>query len=186
MPRTLWKKEDVGSNRTSKNEMRDLFPGVESFDTPKPTRLIERTVANFATVQTEGGREVSRETDHFNLDVIISVGYRVKSHRGTQFRIWATWRPPECIEFDITWTPAGGIESYSVAPKVGTRVRLVCGDIARDGVISKMNPDGTFEVTFKGSPTETRKQFDAPVCPICGEDGPFESQGLCSKGHQQQ
>jgi len=42
VPRTLWKKEDVGSNRTSKNEMRDLFPGVESFDTPKPTRLIER------------------------------------------------------------------------------------------------------------------------------------------------
>ena len=57
----------------------------------------ERTVANFATVQIEGGREVSRETDHFNLDVIISVGYRVKSHRGTQFRIWATQRLREYI-----------------------------------------------------------------------------------------
>jgi adenine-specific DNA-methyltransferase len=42
VPRTLWKKEDVGSNRTSKNEMRDLFPAVESFDTPKPTRLVNR------------------------------------------------------------------------------------------------------------------------------------------------
>lgn len=41
-PRTLWKKEDVGSNRTSKNEMRILFPESESFDTPKPTKLIER------------------------------------------------------------------------------------------------------------------------------------------------
>jgi adenine-specific DNA-methyltransferase len=41
-PRTLWKKEDVGSNRTSKNEMRTLFPENESFDTPKPIRLIER------------------------------------------------------------------------------------------------------------------------------------------------
>jgi prophage maintenance system killer protein len=48
------------------------------------------TSAKFAQVQTEGGRAVSREVDHYNLDVIISVGYRVKSLRGTQFRIWAT------------------------------------------------------------------------------------------------
>jgi prophage maintenance system killer protein len=47
------------------------------------------TVAKFATVQMEGGREVQREIEYFNLDVIISVGYRVKSRRGTQFRIWA-------------------------------------------------------------------------------------------------
>lgn len=42
VPRTLWKKEEVGSNRTSKNEMRTFFPNDESFDTPKPTKLIER------------------------------------------------------------------------------------------------------------------------------------------------
>ena len=48
------------------------------------------TVAKFATVQMEGEREVVREIEHYNLDVIISVGYRVKSKRGTQFRIWAT------------------------------------------------------------------------------------------------
>ncbi len=47
------------------------------------------TVANFATVQEEGGRKVERQIEHYNLDVIISVGYRVKSKRGTQFRIWA-------------------------------------------------------------------------------------------------
>lgn len=57
----------------------------------------ERTVANFATVQLEGNREVSREVEYFNLDVIISVGYRVKSLRGTQFRIWATQRLREYI-----------------------------------------------------------------------------------------
>ena len=48
-----------------------------------------RTVAKFATVQNEGGRDVERSIEYYNLDVIISVGYRVKSLRGTQFRIWA-------------------------------------------------------------------------------------------------
>ncbi|MDH3269357.1 MAG: virulence RhuM family protein [Ignavibacteria bacterium] len=47
------------------------------------------TVAKFATVQTEGNRRIERELEYYNLDVIISVGYRVKSKRGTQFRIWA-------------------------------------------------------------------------------------------------
>jgi len=49
----------------------------------------ESTVAFYATVQNEGGRKVERNLEFFNLDVIISVGYRVKSQRGTQFRIWA-------------------------------------------------------------------------------------------------
>ena len=48
------------------------------------------TVAYFATVQNEGGRSVERKIEYFNLDVIISIGYRVNSKRGTQFRIWAT------------------------------------------------------------------------------------------------
>ena len=47
------------------------------------------TVAKNATVQIEGGRQVVRQIEYYNLDVIISVGYRVKSKRGTQFRIWA-------------------------------------------------------------------------------------------------
>lgn len=47
------------------------------------------TIRNFRIVQTEGTRQVARDVAHYNLDVIISVGYRVKSHQGTQFRIWA-------------------------------------------------------------------------------------------------
>jgi prophage maintenance system killer protein len=50
------------------------------------------TVRNFRTVQKEGERQVERERIHYNLDVIISVGYRVNSIRGTQFRQWATQR----------------------------------------------------------------------------------------------
>jgi death-on-curing family protein len=48
------------------------------------------TIRKFRIVQKEGGRRVGRKIDFYNLDVIISVGYRVKSLRGTQFRIWAT------------------------------------------------------------------------------------------------
>ena len=58
---------------------------------------LEATVANFATVQIEGKREVVRNIDYYNLDVIISVGYRVKSQQGTRFRIWATQRLKEYI-----------------------------------------------------------------------------------------
>ena len=47
------------------------------------------TVAKYATVQTEGTRQVERQIEYFNLDVIISVGYRVKSDQGTRFRQWA-------------------------------------------------------------------------------------------------
>jgi len=50
----------------------------------------EATVKNFLIVQNEGGRAVTRQVQCYNLDVIISVGYRVKSKRGTQFRQWAT------------------------------------------------------------------------------------------------
>jgi hypothetical protein len=49
----------------------------------------EATVRKFRTVQNEGGRKVTRELTHYNLDMIISIGYRVNSIRGTQFRIWA-------------------------------------------------------------------------------------------------
>ena len=50
----------------------------------------EATIANFATVQNEGTRKVERVIAYYNLDMIISVGYRVHSYRGVQFRIWAT------------------------------------------------------------------------------------------------
>lgn len=62
----------------------------------------EATVAKFATVQQEGSRQVERDLDFYNLDVIISVGYRVKSLRGTQFRQWATKRLNEYIRKGFT------------------------------------------------------------------------------------
>ena len=55
-------------------------------------RELERisTIRKFRIVQTEGKRRIERDVDFYNLDVIISVGYRVKSKVGTLFRIWAT------------------------------------------------------------------------------------------------
>ena len=57
----------------------------------------EATVRKFRTVQKEGDREVSRDIEHYNLDLIISLGYRVKSQVATKFRIWATARLREYI-----------------------------------------------------------------------------------------
>ena len=48
------------------------------------------TVANFATVQKEGNRNVKRDIEYYNLDMILSIGYRVKSNKGIVFRRWAT------------------------------------------------------------------------------------------------
>lgn len=61
-----------------------------------------RTCRKFRQVRQEGNRYVERELDYYNLDVIISVGYRVKSQRGTQFRIWATKRLNEYIRKGFT------------------------------------------------------------------------------------
>jgi hypothetical protein len=55
------------------------------------------TIRKFRIVQTEGTRNVERQVDFYNLDMIISVGYRVNSHRGTQFRMWATQRLKEYL-----------------------------------------------------------------------------------------
>lgn len=62
-------------------------------------RELERvaTVKESLTVQLEGARSVQRRVEYYNLDVIISVGYGVKSKRGTQFRIWATQRLREYL-----------------------------------------------------------------------------------------
>lgn len=80
----------------SQKQMADLFDKdvrtinehvINAFEDGELSR--EATVRNFRIVRQEGQRQVEREIEHYNLDVIISVGYRVKSKQGTQFRIWA-------------------------------------------------------------------------------------------------
>jgi hypothetical protein len=59
--------------------------------------VAKATVKQYLTVQIEGGRQVRRQVDHYNLEVILAVGYRVRSLRGTQFRQWATARLSELL-----------------------------------------------------------------------------------------
>ena len=78
----------------TRNQMAELFDrDVKTIGKHIGNALKEEldgsTVAKFATVQTEGNREVTREIEYYNLDMIISIGYRVKSQRGVEFRRWA-------------------------------------------------------------------------------------------------
>ena len=78
----------------SRNQMAELFDRDiktigKHINNALKEELDNSTVAKFATVQNEGGREVERLIEYYNLDVIISVGYRVKSKRGVEFRKWA-------------------------------------------------------------------------------------------------
>lgn len=81
----------------TQNQMAELFQTTKQNVSSHIKNIFEEgelsensTVKDYLTVQQEGNRKVSRNVSHYNLDVIISVGYRVKSLRGTQFRIWAT------------------------------------------------------------------------------------------------
>ena len=85
----------------SLNQLADLFQRDKSVISRHISNVFEEgelttaaVVANFATTATDGK---TYQVDYYNLDVIISVGYRVKSHRGTQFRIWATQRLREYL-----------------------------------------------------------------------------------------
>ncbi|NLE63860.1 MAG: hypothetical protein BWY08_01416 [Bacteroidetes bacterium ADurb.Bin174] len=93
----------------SQDQMAELFGKGRSTITEHIANVFDegeleqnRTCRKFRQVRQEGKRMVEREIDYYNLDVIISVGYRVKSLRGTQFRIWATKRLNEYIRKGFT------------------------------------------------------------------------------------
>ena len=71
------------------NALREELAPITEANATDINRSDNPSVAKFATVQTEGGREVTRQVEYYNLDVILSVGYRVKSNRGIQFRRWS-------------------------------------------------------------------------------------------------
>ena len=83
--------ETVWLNRNQMAELfgRDVKTIGKHINNALKEELDNSTVAKFATVQNEGDREVTRQLEYYSLDMIISVGYRVKSNRGVEFRRWA-------------------------------------------------------------------------------------------------
>jgi len=105
----------------------------------------EATVARFATVQEEGGRRVSRDLEYYNLDAIISVGYRVNSIRGTQFRVWATQRLREYIVKGFTLDDErlkGRDRLVDYFDELLARIREIRASEKRAYSSSKPNPTG--------------------------------------------
>jgi hypothetical protein len=97
---TVWLTQDQMADLFGKGRSTVAEHIVNVFDEGELEQ--NRTCRKFRQVRQEGNRFVERELDHYNLDVIISVGYRVKSLRGTQFRIWATGRLNEYIRKGFT------------------------------------------------------------------------------------
>ena len=85
------KDETVWLNREQLAQLfdRDIKTIGKHINNALNEELDSSTVAKFATVQKEGTREVTRNIDYYNLDMIISIGYRVKSKNGIIFRKWA-------------------------------------------------------------------------------------------------
>ena len=83
---TVW----LNRNQIAKLFDRDVKTIGKHINNALEEELDNSTVAKFATVQNEGNRQVTRDIEYYNLDVIISVGYRVKSQNGIIFRKWAT------------------------------------------------------------------------------------------------
>ena len=83
--------ETVWLNRNQMSELfgRDVKTIGKHINNALKEEIDNSTVAKFATVQNEGGRNVERDIEYYNLDMILSVGYRVKSKRGIEFRKWA-------------------------------------------------------------------------------------------------
>ena len=85
---SVWMSQEVMANLydTTKNNISMHLKNI--FDEGELKK--ESTVKKFLTVQKEGNRDVKRNIEHYNLDAIIAVGYRINSKKATEFRIWAT------------------------------------------------------------------------------------------------
>jgi adenine-specific DNA-methyltransferase len=125
VPRTLWSKEDVGSNRTSKNEMRALFPEAESFGTPKPERLLKRVLEiattpgdlvldSFAGSGTTGAvaRKMGRRW------IMIELGEHCHTHIIPRLKKVIDGEDQGGISKAVNWQGGGGFRYYRLAPSL--------------------------------------------------------------------
>lgn len=119
----------------------------------------EATVAKNATVQNENGRRVVRQIEYYNLDVIISVGYRVKSLRGTQFRQWANHVLKEYL-----------LKGYSVNNRLERLEQRVSRTEEKIDFFVRTSLPPVEGVIYAGHYTEEQKRYSCNYC---------HNQGLC-------
>jgi len=125
VPRTLWSKDEVGSNRTSKNEMRDLFPQSSSFATPKPERLIERVfrlstdpgdcvLDSFAGSGTTGAvaQKLGRRW------IMVELGEQIHTHIIPRLKKVIDGTDQGGISKAVDWKGGGGFRYYRLAPSL--------------------------------------------------------------------
>jgi adenine-specific DNA-methyltransferase len=127
VPRTIWHKQDVGSNRTSKNEMRGLFPGDESFTTPKPEKLAERLLLvstqpgdlvldSFAGSGTTGAvaHKMGRRW------IMVELGEHIHTHIIPRLKKVIDGRDAGGVTDSTNWRGGGGFRYFRLAPSLLT------------------------------------------------------------------
>jgi adenine-specific DNA-methyltransferase len=125
VPRTMWSKEHVGSNRTSKNEMRGLFPGTTSFETPKPERLLERilriaTESGDLVLDSFAGSGTTGAVAHKmgRRWIMIELGEHAKTHIVPRLRKVIDGTDPGGITEAVDWKGGGGFRYFKLAPSL--------------------------------------------------------------------
>jgi adenine-specific DNA-methyltransferase len=125
VPRTLWSKESVGSNRTSKNEMRALFPGDSSFGTPKPEKLIER-ILNIATepgdliLDSFAGSGTTGAVAHKlrRRWIMVELGEHCHTLVIPRLKKVIDGQDPGGVTNAVGWSGGGGFRYYRLAPSL--------------------------------------------------------------------
>ncbi len=125
VPRTLWHKHDVGSNRTSKNEMRALFPGDESFTTPKPEKLLERllliaTRAGDLVLDSFAGSGTTGAVAHKMRRrwIMVELGEHAHTHVIPRLRKVIDGEDLGGVSETTSWKGGGGFRYFHIAPSL--------------------------------------------------------------------
>ena len=125
VPRTLWLKDEVGSNRTSKNEMRALFPGDESFGTPKPERLLKRVIEiatnpNDLVVDSFAGSGTTGAVAHKmgRRWIMVELGEHCHTHIIPRLKKVIDGEDKGGVTEAVGWQGGGGFRYYRLAPSL--------------------------------------------------------------------
>jgi adenine-specific DNA-methyltransferase len=125
VPRTLWHKQDVGSNRTSKNEMRALFPGDESFTTPKPEKLLERllliaTQAGDLVLDSFAGSGTTGAVAHKMRRrwIMVELGEHAHTHVIPRLKKVIDGEESGGVTETTGWKGGGGFRYFHIAPSL--------------------------------------------------------------------